>query len=778
MTYDDSGLPTWRRRLLGAAAALVALLSLSGARAEEDLLRPEDAFRYSATASGDAVIVDWDIAPGYYLYRGRMSYASRTAGIALLDPEYPQGESKEDEFFGKQEIYHGHQQIRIPYSRIAQDAKALTLELKVQGCAEAGVCYPPQTWTTEVSLDGTGSRDLSGAISGSTGGSSSADGGTAAGASEARSGASSNLLEQLARDPQFGDAQREFLPPDEAFRFDAQMADPYTIRAHWNIADGYYLYRSKFQFAAPGAGAQLGAPSLPAGTREHDENFGDSEVYYSAADVLVPISRASPSAGELELKATYQGCAKDGICYPPITRTALLMIPEARASDGPSAIVATTTADAGSRSGQDRFASIITGDSIPVMAGLFFLAGLGLAFTPCVLPMVPILSGLIVGQGPALRTSRAFALSLAYVLAMALTYTAAGVVTALLGRNLQAAFQAPLVLVAFSILFVAFGLAMLGAFELQMPAAIQSRLTSLSNRQQGGTLVGVTVMGVLSSLIVGPCVAAPIAGALVVIGQSGDPVRGGLALFALSMGMGAPLLAFGTSAGRLLPRAGVWMESIKKAFGILMFGVALWLLSRLLPPTVSLLAWGALVAFAGVLLMTGGRRTPGLAGSLARAFGVGAFVYAALTVVGAAAGGTDPLRPLAGTPMGGERTEQLAFKTIKSTDDLDRELADASGRLVMLDFYADWCVSCKEIEKYTFSDGDVQAALRDVVLLRADVTANDEADRALLARFGIFGPPTIAFFGPDGKERKPQRVVGFVPADEFQAHVAAVRGAG
>ena len=766
------GLQRW---LWVAASLLAAMLSLDRAGAEEDLLRPEDAFRYEASASDDAVVVDWNIAPGYYLYRGRMSYASRTAGIALLEPEYPQGDIKEDEFFGRQEIYHGQTRIRLPYSRLGEDVRSLTLELKVQGCAEAGVCYPPQTWTTEVALDG-GGASTSGSDPVSSGEPKS--GAAATGQASGAPGESQNLLELLARDPEFGDSQREFLPPDEAFRFDAQMADPYTIRAHWDIADGYYLYRGKFAFASPGADAQLGKPALPAGQREHDESFGDVEVYYGAADVLVPISRATAAAGELELEATYQGCAKDGICYPPITRTALLMIPEARASDGPSAIAATMASGSDGSSGQDRFASVVSGSAIPLMMGIFFVAGLGLAFTPCVLPMVPILSGLIIGQGPALRTARAFTLSLAYVLAMALTYTAAGVVTALLGRNLQAAFQAPVVIVAFSLLFVAFGLAMLGVFELQMPAAIQNRLTALSNRQRSGSVAGVAAMGILSALIVGPCVAAPIAGALVVIGQSGDPLRGGLALFALSLGMGAPLLAFGTSASKLLPKAGLWMDSIKKAFGILMFGVALWFMSRLLPPTATLLGWGALVAFAGILLVMGSRRTPGLAGSLARAFGMGAFVYTALTVVGAAAGGTDPLRPLAGTPIGGERAAELEFRSIKSTDDLDRELSQAAGRYVMLDFYADWCVACKELEKYTFTDSGVQAALRDVVLLRADVTANDEADRALLARFGIYGPPTVAFFGPDGQERKSQRIVGFVAADDFETHVSAVRGRG
>jgi thioredoxin:protein disulfide reductase len=740
-------------------AALLAFLTSASVLAEQDLLRPEDAFRYEASAAGDDVVVAWHIAPGYYLYRDRMSYASRTPGLTLGTPAFPPGEEKEDEFFGKQVIYHDDATIRIPYTRLTEDAARLTLELKVQGCADAGICYPPQTWTTDVDLQS-----------------------AAAGAS-ATAPAGTNLLQELAKDSAFGDSAREFLRPDQAFVFSAEMTDPYTIRAHWDIADGYYLYRDKFTFSTTSDAAQLGAPALPPGKAKHDESFGDVEIYYGQAEVLVPISRATPAAGELELQAVYQGCAEDGICYPPITRKTLVLIPQAQGkSNAPSAIAAAAAATGASTappaSEQDRLARILSQDSLVSALAIFFGAGLLLAFTPCVLPMVPILSSLIVGQGPRLGTTRAFTLSLVYVLGMSVVYALAGIATALLGKNLQAAFQHPAVIIAFSLLFVLFAAAMLGAFELQMPAAIQNRLVAMSNRQRGGTVAGVAVMGVLSALIVGPCVAAPLAGALAYIGQTGDPVRGGLALFVLSLGMGTPLLVFGTSAGTLLPKAGRWMEAVKKAFGILLLGVAVWLLSRILPATAALLAWGALLAYAGVLLLLGARRTPGLPGQLAKALGVGALVYTAMTVVGAAAGGTDPLRPLAGTPLGGERAPELAFRTIKSTADLDHAVAQAGGRLVLLDFYADWCVSCKEMEKYTFTDASVQRALRDAVLLRADVTANDATDQALLARFGIYGPPTIAFFGPDGTEEKQYRVVGFVPAAKFQDHLQGLVGPG
>jgi thioredoxin:protein disulfide reductase len=745
-----------RRLAARAALGLCALFAWAAAAfgADPELLPPDQAFRYTAVANGDEIVVDWSIEEGYYLYRSRMSFATTTPGVTLGEPVYPAGKVKEDEFFGRQEVYREHATVHIPYSVLAEAPAAVALQLKLQGCADIGICYPPQTWKTDVAL--------------------------AAASSSAQPAGEEGLLDLLSGGAGAGSGDGEFLPPDEAFRFSAEMADPYTVRAHWDIADGYYLYRAKFAFQAQGGPVQLGEPRLPPGTPKFDETFGDVEVYYDSADVLIPVSRASAAAGEMEVAAGFQGCAEDGICYPPITRTALVLIPEARASDTMSALAATAAGGAGGGppvSEQDRLTALIGSGSLPLVLAIFFGSGLLLAFTPCVLPMVPILSGLIVGQGPKLGTGRAFALSLTYVLAMALVYTAAGVVTALLGKNLQATFQHPAVLIGFSLLFVVFAAAMLGAFELQMPAALQARLTDVSNRQRGGTLAGVAVMGALSALIVGPCVAAPLAGTLAFIGQSGDPVRGGLVLFALSLGMGAPLLAFGTSAGRLLPRAGRWMESVKKGFGILLLGVAVWMMSRLLPPTVSLLLWGALVAFAGALLVAGGRAASGVRATFARALGIGAFVYAGLTVVGAAAGGTDPLRPLAGTPIGGgHRAAELPFRAIKSVADLDREVAAADGRLVMLDFYADWCVACKELEAYTFTDRDVQASLRDAVLLRADVTANDETDQALLARFGIYGPPTIAFFGPDGTEQKAFRVVGFVPADRFDAHLASLRG--
>jgi thiol:disulfide interchange protein DsbD len=362
---------------------------------------------------------------------------------------------------------------------------------------------------------------------------------------------------------------------------------------------------------------------------------------------------------------------------------------------------------------------------------------------------------------------------------MALTYTAAGVIVAMLGQNLQAAFQHPLILSAFAAVFVALALAMFGVYELQVPAALQSRLSEISQRQEGGTLAGAGVMGFLSALIVGPCVAAPLAAALIVIGQSGDAARGGLTLFAMSLGMGTPLLAFGVSAGKLLPRAGPWMNAIKAGFGVLLLGVAIWMLERILPPPVTLGLWGALLIGTGALLMRALRKpgTPaGAARSLARVGGLAALVYGGVMMVGAAAGGHDPLRPLQGLGDG-EHIASLDFRLIKSSGDLDQALAEAAadGRMAMLDFYADWCVDCKKMERYTFSEPAVSEALEGMLLIKADVTANDARDRELLNRFGIFGPPTIAFFDASGKELRAFRQVGFAPADAFRVHIQRFR---
>jgi thiol:disulfide interchange protein DsbD len=435
---------------------------------------------------------------------------------------------------------------------------------------------------------------------------------------------------------------------------------------------------------------------------------------------------------------------------------------------------------AGGEAEQDRLARLL-GEQRFLAIPAFFGFGLLLAFTPCVFPMVPILSGLIAGQGASLTRRRAILLSLTYVLAMAATYTVAGVLAALLGHNIQAWFQNPWAIGVFSGLFVLLALSMFGLYELQLPSHLQNRLVDWSNRQRGGHHAGVAVMGLLSALIVSPCVAPPLIGALTFIAVTGDVALGAAALFALSLGMGAPLLAIGASAGHWLPRAGHWMERVKAVFGVLLLGVALWLLERILPPTLAMVLWATLLIVTASYM---GALQPVAHGApawrtLVKGLGLVLLIYGILLLVGVAAGGRDPWQPLRGIGlMANAATEAPApaFRRVKTAAEVDQAVRAAGGRPVVLDFYADWCASCRELERDTFTDPEVRAALARMVTLRADVTAHDDADQALLKRFGVVGPPAILFFGPDGRERPEQRVVGFVDAARFDEHLRSLPG--
>jgi thioredoxin:protein disulfide reductase len=561
----------------------------------------------------------------------------------------------------------------------------------------------------------------------------------------------------------------DFLPPDQAFQFDALADGTDRVRLNWEIADGYYLYRARIKVVTPGSGAQLGPVQFPTGQFKSDEYFGKQEVYHHELVATVPVVRSRGGVLELPLQVTYQGCAEAGLCYPPITKTVTVHL-AAGASGNPSGASGPGSA-VGGDSEQSWFAAQIRSGSLLVMLGSFYLAGLLLSLTPCVLPMVPILSGIIAGSGSNITTARALALSVAYVLGMALTYTAAGIVAAAAGRQVQAVFEQWWVIALFAGLFVVLGASMLGLFTLQMPVAVQTRIAGISNRQSAGTFGGVAVMGALSALIVTTCVAPALVGALLVISQTGQIVRGGAALFVMSLGMGTPLLLIGASAGKLLPKAGPWMDLVKRLFGVVMLAVAAWMLARIVPPRLALILW-AVPALLLAYLLWSRTRSRSATSWVLRAAGVAAGLYGLTLATGSALGGTDPLAPIPGLAAS---NPTLAFRSIKSLADLDRELAQAhaQGKSVLVDFSADWCTSCKEMERYTFTDPRVQAALSNTVLLRADVTHNDAEDQALLSHFGIFGPPTIAFYGSDGQERAAFRVVGYMKADAFAARSRA-----
>src|SRR5580658_3389257 len=560
----------------------------------------------------------------------------------------------------------------------------------------------------------------------------------------------------------------DFLPPDKAFRLEASGDGSDRVRLEWQITEGYYLYRARIKVETASRDVQLGTTQFPVGEMKSDEYFGKQEIYHHELAATVPVARAHGGTLQLPLRVTYQGCAEAGLCYPPITKDVTVTLSAGAATAiGPGSGADVTGAGG---SDQDWFAALVRGNLL-LMLGGFFAAGLGLAFTPCVLPMVPILSGIIAGGGRRVTTARAFALSLTYVLGMALTYTLAGVACAAAGRQVQAIFQQWWVLALFAALFVAMALSMFGLFTVQMPAVVQTRIAGISNRQSAGTFGGVAVMGALSALIVTTCVGPALVGALLVISQTGQVARGGAALFAMSLGMGTPLLIVGASAGRLLPKAGPWMDFVKKVFGVMMLAVAAWMLARIVPEQLALALWAAPALVLGWLLWREARGRA-LSRWAVRGAGVAAGLYALVLAAGAALGGTDPLAPI---PALAAHHQELPFRPIKSVADLQRAVAAATagGHGVLVDFSADWCTSCKEMERYTFSDPRVQAALSAAVLLRADVTANDADDKALLQHFNIIGPPTIAFYDPHGEERAQYRVVGYMKAQAFAEHSRA-----
>lgn len=580
----------------------------------------------------------------------------------------------------------------------------------------------------------------------------------------------------------------QFLPVDEAFALTLTLQPNRVMVARWEMADGYYLYRHQFaaRLNAQSSGAAPAELRIPDGLAKVDEFFGEVEVYYGAVAVQIPLVGSLPDGAEISIN--YQGCADAGLCYPPETRVfkaagnALLpadAVTAAAPRDSGSARSAASVAPSVVGVSEDReMAQVLQASSFAVSLALFFVAGIGLAFTPCVFPMVPILSTIIVGEGAGLTKRRAFTLSLAYVLGMALTYALVGLLVGLFGAelNLQAALQSPIVLSLFAVVFVLLSGAMFGFYELALPQGIQQWIDERSAKQSGGRHPSVFVMGSLSSLVVSPCISAPLAGALIYLSNTGDAVLGGSALFALGLGMGVPLLVVGGSGGHWLPRAGVWMNTVKGIFGFGLLGVAIWLLERLLPGSVALMLWAAWLIAAAVYLGAF-EFSPKQAGArFAQVAGLMMAVWGSACLVGASAGGVDPFKPLASLGAGvasEDRSQEVRWQAVKSTADIEQFMASASGP-VLLDLYADWCISCKVMERNVFPVPEVAEKLGQFTLLRADVTANDAIDQALLKKFGLFGPPSLVFFREDGRELSEFRVQGEVDADRLSTQLGLV----
>ena len=757
---------------------------------QDELLKPDVAFQPSLTeVSSDKIKASWKIADGYYLYRKRFSFESDTPGITLGTPVFPKGKIKEDPAFGTVETYRHNVSVEIPITRTDPNPVTLSLKTKSQGCADIGVCYPPQKRTLTLKL--------------------AANETTASGTGSTKK--TFNLAKELGIGT-LGDSNAP-LPPDEAFAYDLSATDKQNLNAHWNITKGHYLYQHKLKFSLvdPVDGVSLGKPLLPKGKAEHDEYFGDIITYNKDFDVRIPVIG---NAQNITVKTSYQGCSKlTGICYPPQTKTQTINLAlAATASDKQvSTNKPESLADSSPQDTTGKTDSITLGSAQTINTGNNFLdkslnsksiwkiffaalgAGLLLAFTACMYPMIPILSSIIVGQGKDVSMLKGLGLSAVYVLALAVTFGIIGAITASVagGIGVQAYFQNPWVLSAFAFLFIVLAFSMFGFYDIQVPAAIQNKLSSLSNKQKGGSLIGVAIMGALSALIVGPCGGPVLAAMLGYAAASSNVVNGFAALFALGLGMGLPLLIVGAGGGKLLPKAGNWMSIVKAIAGVILLAVALIILERmphLFSPVLTMLLWSLLLIVSGIYMGAFKSLEPGSSGwyTLWKGLGVAAIIYGAIVMFGGQMGGqtvTDPLygiksgQSISHTTATGSRmnmpTQHVVFKRIKNSDELKNEILKAKqqGKAVMLDFYADWCLYCKGYERYVFPDPAVKTYLDNMVLLQADVTAMDKTDEALMKLLGVSLPPAILFFDTNGKEISGSRILGEMKAPEFAAHL-------
>lgn len=753
----------WTFKIL---ALLWGALALFPAAHAEDFLDPEVAFKFSARAlDADTLEARWQIADGYYMYRDKFRF--EVAGGTLAAPKFPAGKIKEDEYFGKVEAYVKDVRIVLPFQR-APGTTAVTLKTVSQGCAEAGLCYTPQTLSATIKLPAPVAAATAAPVP------------TAPAAAKPAASVLDGLR-SLAGDL----GMPKVLPAEEAFLVDAALADAQTVKIAYTLTPDTYLYRDKLAFVVKSpADIQVMKADTPAGEVKDDPNFGRTEVYHADFAARVTLSRALAKGETLVLQAGWQGCNEAvGICYPPLDRAFTLTGGSATAAAGSA--VATALAEPAGESDTSKIEQVLKGGSFWGVVATFFGLGLLLSLTPCVFPMIPILSGIIAGQKKDLTKTSGFLLSLAYVLGMAITYALAGVAAALSGTLLSNAMQNPWALGIGAAIFVLLALSMFGFFEIQLPSALQSRFSDASNRMKGGNFVGVFVMGALSAVILGPCVAPPLAAALAFIAQTGNTTLGGVALFVLALGMGVPLLLVGLSAGALLPRAGGWMNAVKYFFGVTMLAIAIYLISPIIPAWVNMLLWALLLIASAIYLHALDPLPPQASGwaRLWKGLGVALLIGGLAILLGMLAGSRDLLQPLdvfkggaGGTAIAAEQ-KGLAFEKVKDVAELDARLAaaKADGRAVMLDFYADWCVSCKEMERFTFSDPKVQARLANVVLLKADVTANTEADKGLLKRFGLFGPPGLIFWN-EGGTQSAYKVIGFEKPEKFLASIAAALG--
>ncbi len=792
----------------------MGLVNLPGLAQDDELLAPEIAFALTARMENDSLVAEYQIAEGYYMYRQRFDFQVESDGASFDTAIIPDGKIKHDEFFGDMEVYRHAVKITLPIVRNAASSHILKVRSSGQGCADIGICYPPLQQTLMVDTTSSAkimpvayvpspqpdeedrAATLQALLADATG-SSDQDNTSNLNLESTDSSSALSILQNLGED--IGLADDDEIPhPDEAFILSATLGNDNTIKSEILIAENTYLYRDKVSIQlVDGSGHTLSTINVPRGESKKDEFLGDTEVFHDLLKVSIPVVSAARASETYSLSYQYQGCVEDRICYPPITKylrvasNGLITITDQIETGGKvtaainASISEPTDLSAESvqpQTEQDRFAGLLENASLWSIL-LFYIAGIGLTFTPCVFPMIPILSSIIAGQGDDITTTKAFSLSLIYVLSMAVTYAVAGAIVGYYGAefNIQVWFQDPVILGIFAAIFVLLALSMFGFYDIQMPAAIQSRLTAISNNQQGGTMIGVGLMGLFSAIIVGPCITAPLVGALIFISQSQDWQLGGLALFALGLGMGTPLLAIGTSAGQLLPRAGAWMDAVKSFFGIALLAVAIWLMERVLPVSITMGLIAALMITSAIYMGALETQPPGASGwqKLNKGIGIILLLYGSAYLVGAVSGSRDLLQPLHGfasSTTAGTLTEQsghIQFRQIKGEEGLQAALKQSveQQRFTMLDFYADWCISCKEMERYAFTHPQVLKSLKNVNTIQSDVTDYDAIDTQFLSFLGIYGPPAILFFDKQGQEIRHRRVVGEMSGDEFAAHI-------
>lgn len=562
---------------------------------------------------------------------------------------------------------------------------------------------------------------------------------------------------------------------DQAFQFHARMGANNTVVMHWQIAPGYHLYRDRFCFKLIDPKKGLTTPIvLPPGLPREDNILGKYQVFNGALDIDIPVKDIN--ANQVSFLVCYQGCSDNSFCYPPVTKKVTLQKlnigQTVQATDASPVLPDTPPANQ-----QDKITRLLAQGSFIWILLSFFGFGILLSLTPCVLPMYPILSGIIIGHGHKVSTRKAFFLSLTYVLGMAVTYAIAGVVAGLLGSSVQTALQNPWVISVFSVIFILLALSLFGFYELQLPSRWQEKLTAVSNHQKSGHYFGVAIMGVLATLIVSPCVTAPLIGALAYIGNSGNSFLGGSALFVMALGMGVPLLIIGTSHGSLLPRAGDWMNTVKSLFGVFMLAVAIWMLARIIPPVLVMFLWAGLLLISAIYLGVMAHPNSNWQ-KFWKGLGLIMVIYGVLLMIGGAIGNTNPLAPLSSFAQTQyvSNIKPTVFQPIKGLNALETKLAQAksAGKITMLDFYADWCISCQEMAQKTFNNPQVSDALQNFNVLQADITNNDKVDKTLMQKFKVIAPPTILFFDVNGDEITDARIVGEVDAATFLADLQRV----